>query len=36
LAAERETQWRRIAEADFLTEGEKRRMLGLPDRPEGA
>lgn len=36
LAAERETQWRRIAEADFLPEAEKRRMLGLPDRPEGA
>jgi HK97 family phage portal protein len=36
LAAERETYWRRIAEADFLTESEKRRMLGLPDRPEGA
>ena len=34
LAAEREAQWRRVAEADFLTEGEKRRMLGLPDRPE--
>jgi HK97 family phage portal protein len=36
LAAERETQWRRVAEADFLTEAEKRRMLGLPERPEGA
>ncbi|NKX46298.1 phage portal protein [Roseicyclus persicicus] len=36
LAAEREAQWRRIAEADFLTEAEKRRMLGLPERPEGA
>ncbi|MHA7888131.1 phage portal protein [Roseicyclus sp.] len=36
LAAEREAQWRRVAEADFLTEGEKRRMLGLPERPEGA
>ena len=35
-AAEREAQWRRVAEADFLTEGEKRRMLGLPERPEGA
>jgi len=34
LAAERDTHWRRIAEADFLTEAEKRRMLGLPDRPE--
>ena len=36
LAAEREAQWRRIADAGFLTETEKRRMLGLPDRPEGA
>jgi HK97 family phage portal protein len=36
LSAEREAQWRRVAEADFLTEGEKRRMLGLADRPEGA
>jgi HK97 family phage portal protein len=36
LAAEREAQWRRIAEAEFLTDAEKRRMLGLPERPEGA
>ena len=36
LSVEREAQWRRVAEADFLTETEKRRMLGLPDRPEGA
>jgi len=35
LATEREAQWRRIADAEFLTEGEKRRMLGLPERPEG-
>jgi len=35
LATEREAQWRRVAEADFLTESEKRRMLGLPERPEG-
>jgi phage portal protein BeeE len=34
LAAEREAQWRRISEAEFLTETEKRRLLGLPDRPE--
>ncbi len=33
LAAEREAAWRRISEADFLTEGEKRRMLGLPEKP---
>lgn len=30
LQAERESQWRRIAEADFLTPEEKREMLGLP------
>ncbi|MBY6199836.1 phage portal protein [Maritalea mobilis] len=36
LSVEREAQWRRVAEADFLTEGEKRRMLGLPERPEEA
>ncbi len=30
LAVEREAQWRRVAEADFLTQSEKRRMLGLP------
>jgi HK97 family phage portal protein len=32
LAAEREAQWRRISEADFLTADEKRAMLGLPPR----
>ncbi|WP_416915674.1 MAG: phage portal protein [Roseicyclus sp.] len=36
LAAEREAQWRRVAEADFLSAGEKRRLLGLPERPEEA
>ena len=30
LAAERDAQWARIAGADFLTNGEKRRLLGLP------
>ncbi|GGD40569.1 phage portal protein [Sinisalibacter lacisalsi] len=30
LAAERDQQWRRVAEADFLTQGEKRALLGLP------
>jgi phage portal protein BeeE len=30
LAAERDQQWRRVAEADFLTPGEKRALLGLP------
>ena len=36
LATERDSQWRRIAEADFLTEAEKRRLLGLPDRSANA
>jgi HK97 family phage portal protein len=30
LAAERDAQWRRVVEADFLTSAEKRRLLGLP------
>ncbi|WP_425101204.1 phage portal protein [Tropicibacter sp. S64] len=30
LAAERDAQWSRVANADFLTADEKRRMLGLP------
>ncbi|MEM8879639.1 MAG: phage portal protein [Pseudomonadota bacterium] len=30
LSAERDAQWRRVAEADFLTDAEKRAMLGLP------
>ncbi len=34
LAAEREAQWRRVAEADFLSQAEKRAMLGLPREPE--
>jgi HK97 family phage portal protein len=32
LAAEREAQWRRISEAGFLSDDEKRAMLGLPLR----
>ncbi len=38
LAAEREVQWRRISDADFLTRDEKRGLLGLPplDSEEGA
>ncbi|MCX7645482.1 MAG: phage portal protein [Rhodobacteraceae bacterium] len=35
LAAERDTQWRRISEADFLTEAEKRALLGLPRLTDG-
>ncbi|MGR3545835.1 MAG: phage portal protein [Roseovarius sp.] len=30
LAAERDAQWARVSAADFLTEAEKRRLLGLP------
>ena len=30
LAAEREAQWRRVAGADFLSDAEKRVLLGLP------
>lgn len=30
LAAEREAQWRRVSEAAFLTQAEKRSLLGLP------
>jgi len=35
LSVERDAQWRRVSEADFLTEDEKRALLGLPARPEG-
>jgi len=34
LASEREAQWRRVGEASFLTDAEKRAMLGLPPIPE--
>jgi HK97 family phage portal protein len=34
LAIERDQQWKRIAEADFLTEAEKRALLGLPKLAE--
>ncbi|MDF1668691.1 MAG: phage portal protein [Roseovarius sp.] len=30
LAAERDAQWSRVAQADFLTQNEKRTLLGLP------
>ncbi|WP_372613338.1 phage portal protein [Aquicoccus sp.] len=35
LSAERDAQWRRVAEADFLSMAEKRRLLGLPVSAEG-
>ncbi len=34
LAAEREAQWSRVALADFLSEAEKRALLGLPARSD--
>ncbi|MEO0485985.1 MAG: phage portal protein [Pseudomonadota bacterium] len=34
LGAERDAQWARVAKADFLTDQEKRRLLGLPALPE--
>jgi HK97 family phage portal protein len=34
LAAEREAQWRRVSEAAFLTDAEKRALLGLPPLAE--
>jgi phage portal protein BeeE len=30
LAAERDQQWQRVGAADFLSETEKRAILGLP------
>lgn len=34
LATERDAQWARVSNADFLTPAEKRQMLGLPALPE--
>ena len=34
LAEERDQQWRRVGEAPFLTDAEKRAALGLPPLPE--
>ena len=36
LAAERDQQWRRVGEATFLSDAEKRMLLGLPRLAEGA
>ena len=36
LAVEREQQWRRVGEAAFLSDAEKRVLLGLPAHVEGA
>ena len=35
LAAERDAQWARVAAAAFLTDAEKRALLGLPAVAEG-
>ncbi len=35
LAAERDAQWKRIGEASFLTDAEKRAALGLPPLAKG-
>ncbi|WP_226781004.1 phage portal protein [Oceaniglobus trochenteri] len=34
LSGERDAQWARVAAADFLTDGEKRALLGLPKLEE--
>jgi HK97 family phage portal protein len=34
LSVEREAQWKRVSAADFLTNAEKRALLGLPKLPE--
>ena len=36
LAVERDAHWRRLADAAFLTEAEKRALLGLPPRTDDA
>ena len=36
LAAERDAQWARVQAANFLTQAEKRRLLGLPVEADGA
>ena len=35
LSAERDAQWARVMAADFLSEAEKRRILGLPEAQDG-
>ena len=34
LASEREAQWKRVSDADFLSNAEKREMLGLSNVPD--
>jgi len=35
LSAERDAQWARVNGADFLSDAEKRALLGLPERGDG-
>ncbi len=35
LSAERDAQWARVSGAEFLTDAEKRALLGLPERGDG-
>ncbi|AXT25721.1 phage portal protein [Ruegeria sp. AD91A] len=35
LSAERDAQWARVSGAEFLTDAEKRALLGLPERADG-
>ncbi|MCX8953568.1 phage portal protein [Ruegeria sp. NA] len=35
LSAERDAQWARVNRAEFLSDVEKRRLLGLPERADG-
>ena len=35
LSAERDAQWARVNGADFLSDAEKRALLGLPERADG-
>jgi phage portal protein BeeE len=36
LSSERDNQWKRVSEAAFLSDGEKRALLGLPKLNEGS
>jgi phage portal protein BeeE len=36
LSAERDSQWRRVSDAAFLSKAEKRSLLGLPTVVEGS
>jgi phage portal protein BeeE len=36
LSEDRERLWKQVTEADFLSDAEKRGLLGLPPRPDNA